>query len=148
MDSSADEKRLRPKGRPKKSNAGADAFFARAIKSLRLHPEFEYLEKWGVEWRDPQFKEIAKRLYRVWPRLSAEDRELYLRTAESIVQAEKAKNAWNPKAQRDRYARLSKNAVAAAALANELGAMFPSPWTGEKRAHGGPPERSRLFCCR
>ena len=136
MDSSTDEKGLGHNRRDKNSKASADVFFARAIKSLKLHPEFEYLDKWGVEWSDPQFKDIAKRLYGIWPRLSAEDRELYLRTAESIAEAEKAKSAWNPKAMRDQYTRLSKTAVAAARLANELGAMFPPPWTGERAPMG------------
>jgi hypothetical protein len=81
-------------------------------------------------------KDIQKRLDKIWPRLSADDRELYLRTAESIAEAEKAKSAWNPKAVRDRYTRLSKNAVTAAKLANEIGAMFPSPWTGERAPMG------------
>lgn len=136
MDSRADEKGLRRNQRRKNTNGRADGFLARALDALRLHPEFEHLSKWGVEWIDPHFKDIAKRLYRIWPPLSAADRELYFRTAESIAEAEKAKNAWNPKAARDRYTRLSKSAVAAAKLANEIGAMFPSPWTDERAPIG------------
>jgi hypothetical protein len=136
MNSSADEKGLRRNRRDKTSQESVVDLLMRFRKEGNLHPEFRYIRKWGIEWDDPHFQAIAKRLDRIWPRLSADDRDLYLRTAESIAEAEKAKNAWNPKAVRGRYARLSKNAVAAAKLANEIGAMFPPPWTGERAPIG------------
>ena len=96
------------------------------------NPEFWFLQKWGVppdeSSSDPRTSTILSQLYKVWPRLTADERRLYLQTAERIAEAEKAKGAWNPKASRKRSIRLTKSAVAAAKLVRELSSIFPPPW--------------------
>jgi hypothetical protein len=138
MGSGEHEKGLRHNPRHKNADSARDRWIAKLMSGARAHPEFSYFRKWGVKFDDPDLRiqAILENLYRVWPRFAEENRELYLRTAESIAAAEKAKVGWNPKASRERYARVAKNAVAAAQLAAELAVMFPPPWTGERAPIG------------
>jgi len=113
---------------------------AQAAEALRSNPELLFLRKWGC-WReevleDPRTGKILEQLYKVWPRLSADQRRLYLQAAEGIAQAENAKNAWTPKTSRPRYVRLAKTAVAAARLVQEIGSIFTPPWEGEEAKVG------------
>lgn len=106
------------------------------LNAFRKAPEFAFLRKWGCPIQElvfePRASEVLSRMYKLWPRLTPGQRHLYLLTAESIAEAEKAKSEWNPKASRARYARLAKNAVAAANLVKEISAVYPPPWIGEK----------------
>jgi ribosomal protein L35 len=81
---------------------------------------------------DPRVPPIIQRLEKVLPRLTRRDKDLFFRAAESIAEAEQAKAHWNPKTGRSQHRRLSKSAIAAARLAEEIGAMMPPPWTGER----------------
>jgi hypothetical protein len=150
MVSSADEKGLRHNPRHKKRDkritlSGAMArtreqLEAAREEAIRSNPELWFLRKWGC-WReevleDPRTGDILKRLYKVWPRLSADQRRVYLQAAESIAEAEKSKSTLNPRGTRERYMRLSKSAIAAAKLVQELSLIFPPPWAGEKAKIG------------
>ena len=116
------------------------ALLSGALKGTPEHPEFLFLAKWGLKPRelleDPRASDILSRLYKVWPRLSANDRLLYLQIVENIAKAEKAKNAWNPKPVRSRHIRLAKDAAIAAELVCEISAIFPPPWEGEREPIG------------
>ena len=116
------------------------ALLSGALKGTPEHPEFLFLAKWGLKPRelleDPRASDILSRLYKVWPRLSANDRLLYLQIVENIAKAEKAKNAWNPKPVRSRHIRLAKDAAVAAELVCEINAIFPPPWEGEREPIG------------
>jgi hypothetical protein len=101
MVSDADKKGLRHKERHK-IGIGPISDLMRPIDSTalqqfleasRLHPEISFMRRWRV-YRDPDLRADAamERLWKLWPRLSVEDRDLYLRTAESIAAAELAKN--------------------------------------------------------
>jgi hypothetical protein len=150
MVSSADEKGLRHNRRHNSRNrkitladvvntgsAESEAFLS---DLLRSNPEYAFLPRWGHSWRelwaDPGTADVLKKLYEIWPRLTPDQRDLYLRTAESIAEAEKAKAAWNPKENRDRLTRLAKSAVAAAKLVIHLSLISPPPWEGENAEVG------------
>ncbi len=100
------------------------------------YPEFWFLQKWGVSPEEsssnPRTSTILSHLYKIWPRLTPDQRHLYLQTAERIAEAEMAKGAWNPKASRTRSIRLIKSAVASAKLVRELSSIFPPPWVGDE----------------
>jgi len=152
MGSSEEKKGLRPN--PKRGSKGEvniselmrrdpkaeRALLSGALKGTPEHPELSFLDKWGLKPRelleDPRASDILSRLYKVWPRLSANDRLLYLQIVENIAKAEKAKNAWNPKPVRSRHIRLAKDAAVAAELVCEISAIFPPPWEGEREPIG------------
>jgi hypothetical protein len=79
---------------------------------LRVPLERSFFRKWGVlEDRDPCVVEIRSRLARVLSGLSDEEGLLLLFVADCIAHAERAKNAWNPKANGARYTMLCKSAA-------------------------------------
>jgi len=92
--------------------------------------------KWRVPGQHAHAKAVRVRLAKIWPSLSEYERADFLETAEAIADAEKAKRAWNPKANRARYQRLCRNALDAARLAREISSMFPAPWDGERTPIG------------
>jgi hypothetical protein len=94
----------------------------------------ERLRIWGVRPDDPLARAVKSQLARM--RLSVEDQLWLLETAERIAEAERAKAAWNPKAQIASYMTLCKVSTAAARLSREISELFPPPWTDE-RAHVG-----------
>ena len=106
------------------------------LRMLRAAPEFSFLEKWGCPIpelnSEPRGSEILRRMYKLWKRLTGDQRRMYLQTAERIAEAEKAKTDWNPKASRERFIRLAKSVVAAAKLVEELRVVYPPPWVGEE----------------
>jgi hypothetical protein len=104
---------------------------------LDEHPEWSIILKWGIfSDVDPRVDAILARLGRVCLRLSADDSVAYLRAAEHIAAAEKAKAEWNPKATRARYSHLARSAREAAELLKELNVLFPPPWAGERAPLG------------
>ncbi len=113
---------------------------AAIFEALRRNPEYLFLQEWGFRLGeladDPRTFDILTRLHRIWPRLSAGDRELYLRTADRIAEAEIAKITWNPKAGAKRYVKLAKSALSAARLVRELSLIFPPPWAEEEAVIG------------
>ncbi len=117
MGSSADGK---GHNRRREYDPTVDQSTSGGLLDAHQYPEFWFLQKWGVppdeSSRDPRTSAILSRLYKVWPRLTPDQRRLYLQTAERIAEAEKAKGAWNPKASRKRSIRLIKSAVASAKL--------------------------------
>ncbi len=136
MNSGEEQGGVRRKSKKRKSMTLRDLMTpAGWHQAQRENPEFVFLAKWGYPVRvwndDPQVLEIMERLDRFWPGLSAADRQLYLQTAESVAEAEKARRAWNPKASRKRFIQLAKTAVWAAKLANALSELFPPPLAGE-----------------
>ena len=137
MVSGEEKQRLRHNARHKIGDGPLmNALEYAAIYKSVLEPAVARLATWGIhDTTDPEVKPILDRVRAFWPRLSPEDRELYLRTAESIAEAERAK-AGKPRATRAQHARLSRNAVSAAQLALEIGAMFPPPWTGDRAPVG------------
>src|SRR5205809_963400 len=74
----------------------------------------EKLLIWDVRPDDPEASAVTSRLARL--RLSLEDQLWLLEAAERIVAAERAKAAWNPKAQTASYMTLCKVATASARL--------------------------------
>jgi hypothetical protein len=110
------------------------------LRLLRAAPEFSFLEKWGCPTpeilSDLRARDVLSRMYKLWPRLTPDQRRLYLLTAEHIAEAEKAKISWNPKASRKRFMRLAKSAGAAAKLVRELSSILPPPWVGEEAKVG------------
>jgi hypothetical protein len=110
------------------------------LRILRAAPEFSFLERWGCPIPElvfePRGSEILRRMYKLWRRLTADQRRMYLQTAERIAEAEKAKSTWNPKASRERSIYLAKSAVAAARLVRELSLIFPPPWLGDENKLG------------
>jgi hypothetical protein len=144
MRSEGDEKVHNKRRKKRETNIGELLRHGRLtellLESRRQNPEFEFLHNWGVPIRtwpdDVRTSDIIERLYKVWPRLSADNRRLYLQAAESIAEAEKAKGGWNPKAKRRQYACLAKTTVAAAKLVGELSRMFPPPWVGDETKLG------------
>lgn len=141
MVSSADEKGLshKPRHRSRGKRTGNIGHLMGSewvLPFLRDHPEFSFFERWGYPleelFGDQRASEAYLRLGRFWPRLTPGQRRLYLRGAEIIAQAEKAKRGWNPKGTRERSIRLVKSAVAAARLVEELSFLYPPPWVGEQ----------------
>lgn len=96
----------------------------------------ERFRKWGLQDDDPTAKDVGARFVKLSLRVPEEALRSILETAESIVTAEKAKAAWNPKAYRKQYRRLSRTGVSAAKLAIEIAEIFPPPWEGEQAPLG------------
>ena len=107
---------------------------ARPQKSLGTELLAERLRIWGVRPDDPEARAVKSQLARM--RLSVEDQLWMLETAERIAEAERAKAAWNPKAQIAAYMTLCKVGTAAARLSREISELFPPPWTGERARVG------------
>ena len=98
--------------------------------------QLDVFHRWRLGRNDPDARVTAQHLAKTWARWPTEKRELLLRVAEWIAKVEKAKAAWNPKTQREAYKRVARAAVAAARLAEELCAMFPPPWKGDRACIG------------
>jgi len=92
------------------------------------------LKTWGVRPDDPSVVAVRSWLARI--KLSIGDQFWLLETAERIAEAEKAKAAWNPKAEAAQDLRLCKIVTAAARLIQEIKAVFPAPWTDERARIG------------
>jgi hypothetical protein len=111
-----------------------------AVQALHRSPEFAFLKKWGCPIQElvfePRAAEVLSQMYKLWPRLTPNERRLYLETAESIAEAEKAKSIWNPKTTRERHIRVAKTAIAAAKLVREISSIFPPPWLGDEAEIG------------
>ena len=136
MGSSADKGRLRHNPRHNES-ASTLSFLhqlasarPRPVKSQRSDLFREQLEAWGIPLDDAEGMATKERLEKTRPVLSTKAQILLFLTAEEITEAEKAKNAYNLKANRDRYTALCKNAIAAARLVKNIREMFPPPWIG------------------
>ncbi len=96
----------------------------------------ERFRRWGLQDDDPTAKEVGARFVKLSLRVPEEALRATLETAESIVTAEKAKAAWNPKAYRKQFRRLSRTGVSAAKLALEIAEICPPPWEGEQAPIG------------
>ena len=90
--------------------------------------------RWSIPRTDLDAREVKVRLERTWHGWTAARKGLFLLAAESIVTAERAKFAWNPNSTQHRQ--LSKAAIAAAQLAQEIAIFFPPPWEGSRKPIG------------
>ena len=106
----------------------------RRLLATRLFDE--RLGKWGLQVDDLHANAVRERFVNLSVRLSETSLEGLLQTAESISRAEKAKATWNPKVNRKQNRRLSRTAVSAARLAQELAEIFPPPWEAERAPIG------------
>ena len=102
----------------------------------KAQPEHHLARRWGLEADDLDARVITTRLDRVWRSWPLDEREKLLVTAECLAFAERQKRLWNPKENAERYRRLSQSAITAARLADELAAIFPPPWDGERVSVG------------
>ena len=94
-------------------------------KTSRRHASVAYYLhdisfRWKLQQDDKEVLVIWHRLANRWDGWSLDRRELLLKAVEVIVETEKQKQAWNPKAERARYERLYRSAITAAQLADEI----------------------------
>ena len=109
----------------------------RAAGLLREPEEpLDIFERWSLERNDFDAKAVAKRLDTAWRGWSPRQKQLLLRAAERIADAERAKEDWNPKATHSAQIKLEKMALQAVHLAEELIGAFPPPWEGSRKAIG------------
>lgn len=108
--------------------------YGRLYQGLRAPDPHDVWHRWSLQARDREARPITLRLAKAWDHWTTSQRGLLLSTAEAIAKAELAKRAWNPKGSRIRHKQLCKVGVTAAQLANEIGTLFPPPWSEEYKA--------------
>ena len=92
--------------------------------------------RWGIRKEDLNARAVKTLLERTWRGWAPARKRLFLLAAERIAEAEKVKLAWNPKVNSTHHKRLSKAAIAAAQLAQEIATFFPPPWEGSRKPIG------------
>lgn len=107
--------------------------FARTIgdlvrRPIQIQDPYDICQRWKIPADDPNVQHIRRLLAETWQRWTHEQRWQLLFAAESLAEAERAKQVWRRPSTRAEVLRISTSACNAARVAHELGKAYPPPW--------------------
>jgi len=98
--------------------------------------EDRFLQEWGIDNDDAVAGHIRTWINGISPRLSPAHKERLFETAASIAEAEQAKYKCDPAETAHEHLRLCKLSLTSAELIQQIAAVYPGPWTGERAPIG------------